>query len=557
MKHLNTKRPRLITLLAVIAALCFSLPAAAFTGTEVAIVAGAAAAASIAVPTISTALTYSKIRVDVEVYEETVPLPMTGECKDSLKLSPDQRRSDPFRLGGSSVIYRAMTNTASDALTVDKALMISISLGNGVKDFDSMIREFDRTLKALTNTTSVVSSTNSTPAGETAAPVVPSINPLDEVVKDFQEKRAAASRAKTAMKHFIDHVQKASARGFSSSDLAEAERLLLIVRNELENFPTEFAPETADLFASSLKSVFIPKTGRSPRFWKPDQDLTPSTRMAQVVYQALTLLKKIQIGNGKITVESEEVTYDPAETEKTLDKRLKAFGFRISSRELEKYQSPEAIEGMFPEIWLPTNSVVRADATLRLTYVGVTVGANFGPIRSEAFQSLFSNGAQIDAILDGNKWKKWNFAESCSHAGDHNSVIYFDNTLTPVLKTATFDPSQFIAANAQLYKRVASSLADVYGLPLPTQSGASQPNDAFNINNLRARRTAAENSINSHREAMIKTLKELIDLNNQVMKLADTNGNWNADAQPQLDSAKQRIDTLVKNLRNEETPESQ
>jgi hypothetical protein len=238
-----------------------------------------------------------------------------------------------------------------------------------------------------------------------------------------------------------------------------------------------------------------------------------------------------------------------------IDQIFKAFGFRPSVNDLLNLDSAAAVQASLSQYWLQVMTTAQAENTLRLTYVGVAIGANLGPLVNETFQSVFSKGQLIDSILQEEKWKQVNYAYSKSHAGDHNAIIYFDNILTPVLKSATFDPSQFIAANAQLHRRVSGAMAEVFGVPLAPGSASPNALPELNLFATKARKLNADKAAGQHREALLATLKELINLNETIQQQANSS-EWKgsddaakkAVATEQLKSAKSKLDALIATL---------
>jgi len=117
---------------------------------------------------------------------------------------------------------------------------------------------------------------------------------------------------------------------------------------------------------------------------------------------------------------------------------------------------------------------VAGPAALTVTYVNVGTSMNFGPIRNEVTQVLLSGNAQLDEVLehadDKSRWRLMNYVKSKGGLGNHTAVVYLDNTATPVLKEATFDPSGFIEAYGLAYETAMDSAFGLFALPeaLPT-----------------------------------------------------------------------------------------
>jgi hypothetical protein len=184
-----------------------------------------------------------------------------------------------------------------------------------------------------------------------------------------------------------------------------------------------------------------------------------------------------------------------------------------------KYTSLSAVRRDLPHIFLVQEAADVANDLLTATYVGVTISSSFGPITSDVVQGVFSPSF-IDKVASNPKaWKKWNQALSDSHEGDHNAVIYMDNMLTPILKDARFDPSNFIAANAEAYKKAFSIVASVYGVPAPGATGSSAD---YNLLNSDAREKNAADALTSQKTAADKALTAVATQAKPVTDALDT-----------------------------------
>jgi hypothetical protein len=363
----------------------------------------------------------------------------------------------------------------------------------------------------------------------------------------------------------VDHTKLAMAEeNMSEAELSTARERLLRLRLLLADFPREYSANTAALFASQLQTVFVPSengaikkdANTEPIFKKLNVPAigTPEERMSAIVAAALEAVRNLKPNQSLL----KEVGADKVDQKKLgnhIDQIFKAFGFRPSVNDLLNLDSAAAVQASLSQYWLQVMTTAQAENTLRLTYVGVAIGANLGPLVNETFQSVFSKGQLIDSILQEEKWKQVNYAYSKSHAGDHNAIIYFDNILTPVLKSATFDPSQFIAANAQLHRRVSGAMAEVFGVPLAPGSASPNALPELNLFATKARKLNADKAAGQHREALLATLKELINLNETIQQQANSS-EWKgsddaakkAVATEQLKSAKSKLDALIATL---------
>lgn len=97
---------------------------------------------------------------------------------------------------------------------------------------------------------------------------------------------------------------------------------------------------------------------------------------------------------------------------------------------------------------------------------GVTSSANLGPINNEVTQVLLSQGKVLSKITDESeanesRWHCFSHCVSEGGPGNNDTVFYMENQAMPVLKSASFDPTKFIAADGAIYKEALAALANV------------------------------------------------------------------------------------------------
>jgi hypothetical protein len=570
------------------------LPARGITGGEAAAVAGATAALMVAVPAVSEALTYSKVCVKVEAYMETERL-TTNQLRllgysNFFDLSPDEWRSKPFKLGGPAALKRA-----ADAATNGPGCLCEDLPGLALK-LDEVSKQLDFVIGALTNAVSEMqkraAKLDVLRAGTNSA-TVPKTNELWQIAFDLQQRLDNGAKLQQKIQDFLGLTLKKAA------DMRTLELAYCQMRVAAEACHAPFIIMSDDLFVNQLKSVLInpgdfllvttngtnvttskldTNAGPTSKLMTalvdraaPPKDSSGNDKIASSIFNTLKvigLLKEGPINVGGQTIKS---ATRPEELEEHAAKVIQAFGYPVQVvppdkgsypgplplARLEAADTAQRVASLLAMYYLPEQSIYIADNVVNLgSFAGISTGANMGPIINEVFQSVFSKSQIIDAMLtDDRKWKKMNYSYSKSRAGDHNAVIYFDNSLMPILKTGTFDPSEFLAANAQLYKRVTSALAGIYGLPLSPGGGSGTGGTNgnansfadFNLYTQKARAQNAQQAASKDRRAMMDALKALIAAGNSIQsKTAATPANtWSgADATAQAATGKDQVAAL-------------
>ena len=122
------------------------------------------------------------------------------------------------------------------------------------------------------------------------------------------------------------------------------------------------------------------------------------------------------------------------------------------------------------------NAQATSMAATNFLFDGLLSDSNFGPLVNEIMQEVMSRSRAIDLMVDERYkgyWRPFQSASSWNGPGDQNTVIYLENMGTPILKTGSFDPGQFIAAFGNLYRVALTSLASTVVQPLGSGSTAN------------------------------------------------------------------------------------
>lgn len=559
--------------------------AQAQTGTEVAIAAGVAAGMLVAVPTVTEIFTYSKVSVKIEAFTETVALPtnMYAAANLSWTNSPDLRRTQPFKLGEPTSAKRA-----ADAAKLDQQqqfLAAAYKLGESAKRLDTLILQLNVAVPIMRNLADEAVADN--PASETA-------KALANVATDFDKHLAAAQILREAINSYLELMKQFSAAPMNAADMVKANASLQEVRaaGNSAKWRDPIESATADAFSIDVTELFqqrdnfvfsttnAPDTNAPPPGDRstipsavgtqinPPSSLPAESKIAYCVFNTLRILAMAATNSGAVTVKDQKIKFaDTVAFEKQVVQLMNYYGYpvRMTAEEvsaqpgtvslaaLKQATSPAALQGLLVTYSLPTqlDQVGRLSVEIN-TYSGVASGANIGPIVNEAFQTVFGQSRIIDAMLsDDDKWKKMNFAYSKSHAGDHNTVIYFDNNLTPVIKTGSFDPGDIIAANAQLYIRVANAMASIYGLPANSTTAWGSPTNPapipeLNVYSQKARAQNAELAAANDRKAMLTVLTKLVALGGQMQTNITAAGVWAGTSA--TDTGTAQVGTLTNTL---------
>jgi hypothetical protein len=464
----------------ILATLTATTTGAALSGTEIGLAAGAAGATLVG-PAVVQALTKSEIEVTVEAAEGSI------------------------KLEGALSLQRAISAAKTEErLTAQKAILISDDLYPKIAEFERLQGRFKVFAERLYRL-----------AAKSEA--------YRAVADNMRSKGERAGALARLIQDYRQAVETAVAdNALSASEAEQLSVLLAKLRSRLRNVTT--APATADYFSARLASIMaianLPALKANPE-GTAALGIDPVLKIATEISEALS---PASVANALKDEQTKKQFYAD------LKELLFTFGFQIEDPAQLQGQTQMQIYKVLTTSSADIELKSQAADSLAITfsYTGVPVGSNFGPLLNEAFQTLFSTSEGIDTVLT-NKWHLCNFASSKSHAGDHNAIIYFDNTLTPILKNATFDPSQFIAANAQLYKRALSSLTDVLGVPT-SGTDASSGLGSLNTFNLSARAANATSSATADRDTILKKLNGLLDLAKQIQNESDASGAWKTPA---------------------------
>ncbi len=198
---------------------------------------------------------------------------------------------------------------------------------------------------------------------------------------------------------------------------------------------------------------------------------------------------------------------------KALDATLKRDGISIDAKSLEAYKSEEQMERAIA-VNVTSEIAVRQASAVLAEYSSSVSNVVLGPIKNEAIQVLLTENKVLSRITEPSAqryWKTLPLARSSAGPGNHNTVVYLENMATPTLKSARYDPNDFIIANAQLTKTLLHALATSAG----TLSAAQEEYRPYNLLSIREEVIEAEAAKREAQTSMIQALREVIRANEQ------------------------------------------
>jgi len=279
-------------------------------------------------------------------------------------------------------------------------------------------------------------------------------------------------------------------------------------------------------------------------------DDSPRNRIVASLDLAVTAWRSVKVAADAGTIKPSNAEDILA---RDLDAALLAMGFDTTMKQLANNDGT-TISQKLARI-SPVESTGDALADIRLSYPALSASFNLGPVTNEAIQQLFSKGDIVGASLKNDHWwgRLWNYenwervnhAKSRAGTGNHNSIIYMENMLTPVLKSSSFDPSEFIAANGIAFQRAFDVAAELYGVPLAPGRGSGSagvaPLGPYNAQ----QGLAAQADADARREILVDgqlgAMKSIVDAGMSVPNTADANAAAAANVRAAIKAAAAKI----------------
>lgn len=422
--------------------------------------------------------TSSKLEVTVEVFRETEAIGSMPGFPG--KVHPRDTRSEPFRLG-----KRAAASLAAH----DPAIAPSAA---GLLNVQSQCQPIMDRLGVIAGR-----------VRETTG-LLTGADGWSEVLGDFLRVQSALDSALSAWKVFDAAMDEASLDGaFTASELNNAAEHLKAFRDRTAR-NVDIGPvsqETLEVIALGLwESVGLDS---EPQTEEMLTAVKAVSGQRSFVDQMAGLLHKFR--------QALPPTRTPEQLSAAGDFLAKV-GIDLSLGELRQLQSVEALKARLLNDALVFNAVeTQLALAYAATYNAGTSSPNIGPILNEVMQVILTQSEYIDIITDKRNEDKWvvlNSASSTGRMGNHSTVIYLENMATPVVKSAKFDPSQFISANAALYQTAFDTSALLFGLP--AGQDADNPLAGSNLMTMEKELRKLERVKRKNRLALVQKIGELL-----------------------------------------------
>ena len=491
-------------------ALPVALAGCAASGETVALV-GALASGGIYIG--SQAATHSKVDVQVEVYkqgdkddgnhfQQELPLAITRQVGSPRSIDPTVQPSKQAFVAVSEQLDGTMTSLAS----TQKALADSTA---HLKGNTAAKQVYDDLSSFSGNTLAAISKWNT--YKETLRDVLMSLPPAGEL------SSGQATKLSASLQDLRDALGKIDDRAYSQSTFGFLDNEILASINEFR-----------DDKVSSYFDSRIPKSSNTSA-------LTQISEFTAAAVETIGANLKNQAASADYG---------------NLAKTLLQIGIPIRPEDLQKAYHPnddastlQSVSVLVnpsryrPELPFQAASLITADAQIaqNATYNKLDTDVNLGGIRDEVMQSLFTSDAIPDITNKNNEgnWQPMSHATSEGTTGNHDVVIYFENLGLPILKSSAFDPSQFLVANGQMFRKAFSAMASVYGVPqgnVSTNTSTGVSTMGYNISLAQQSRQTAVTNVNSTQTKILNAL-------DSITKADDAAAKTPASTQPAEDAA--------------------
>lgn len=119
-----------------------------------------------------------------------------------------------------------------------------------------------------------------------------------------------------------------------------------------------------------------------------------------------------------------------------------------------------------------------SESAITIVVNALTASVNLGPISNDVMQFLVSHRKIVSMITrdsEDDHWHSFSHCISQCGAGNNDTVFYMENMALPVLKSATFDPNAFLAADGSIYKQALAALGTLTGNTSKNSSPGTPP----------------------------------------------------------------------------------
>lgn len=434
------------------------------------------------------------------------------ECVVEKYADSDDGRGLPMRLDGWPAARRSAIRRADPVTgpTTPGMLAVQQSLRGGMKGVEQSKAAVDKSIEEIK-----------------ANPSFGASDALNALVQDLKQQSDHAKSAMGLWTEFSNELNSAKLDGtISTNELEVLSVRLSSLRDALELLQVaKYSETTLEYRRALLFSAY----DQLARLDDPSEKKSEFEELAKPAIGAVDSVTQMAFLLDAARQLAQSIPDDTEGKNTLYDLVLEEFGLPgLKTARLLKSQSAEAIklqlEGNSPVISavLPRDlderskaglaamkqSTSSAEVALGGTYNSATSGHNLGPIKNEVMQVLLTEGDHMDRITDPKNAKYWreiNSVRSSVGAGNHDVVIYLENMATPTLKSAAYDPSKFIEANAMLYQMTFDNVVSLLGTP----AGSDDANP-LNLISLKEKGLKLENAKRQAANTMLDSLRKVV-----------------------------------------------
>lgn len=397
--------------------------------------------------------TNSKLTVVVERYKDTHPIPGLDE-DEALKLPVEERRTPPFRLGKAAAVRRLMDAEAG-----------GFSLAAASTTQSNLAPEMKRIIGIGA-------------AAKKQADRFRNKSGYADLVADYDAIVGAVNSVGQLWNRYDSHISRLEGQTVvTSADIQSAKKELNDLRKKLESMDQlRFGSSTLGYFKMRIRAIYNGEISATPGLTVDLSALDEAVKRAKAettyAEQVADILVAMASVNAAIKAQA---SYDAATHDPYFD-------------DLDRIVEDEFLSPIIPSDLQAGTGVLTVEEALRLSpkenifgladavvaainviYSSVLSTPNLGPLKSEMTQGLLAQNAQLDEVLETrrnrDRWELMNVVKSKGRLGDHSAIVYLDNAVTPVLKEAEFNPSEFIEATGLMYERAFALTSGLFGLP--------------------------------------------------------------------------------------------
>ncbi|HZK80845.1 MAG TPA: hypothetical protein VFC46_07255, partial [Humisphaera sp.] len=303
--------------------------------------------------------------------------------------------------------------------------------------------------------------------GETVSALQNKNAPLAAVAGDMKAIQEYETEALKAWSQFEDQLADASADGFPKAEVQDVADKLNVLRKSLRKISAmRLQPESVAYIQLLLKldiirashldkngSDYANKVTDIQAALKNAWDKLPEDSTATTENQ---IIRTLDAARGAVADNPDAAAFIDS-LKKNLD----------STADPKTLQNGDAGSGGVASfvafLGAVKDSKDVSETAITITIDALTAGINLGPISNDVMQFVVGQRRLLSLITRDNednegRWHCFTRCFSRGGTGNNDTVFYMENMALPVLKSATFDPSKFLAADGSIYKQALASL---------------------------------------------------------------------------------------------------